>query len=77
MLEGACRTQGLSAVHVFSRIEQADAAVDNLQPDVVWTALELDDCAGASTGCENWHGKGGPPTPQWSFTPAIPLSRNY
>lgn len=46
MLEGACRTQGISAVHVFPRIEQADAAVDSLQPNVVWTALELDDARG-------------------------------
>ena len=46
MLEGACRTLGISAVHVFSVIEQADAAVDRLRPDVVWTALELDDARG-------------------------------
>jgi DNA-binding NarL/FixJ family response regulator len=46
MLEGACRALGISAVEVFSMIEQADAALDRLQPDVVWTALELDDARG-------------------------------
>lgn len=46
MLQVACKTFHVSNVHVFSRIEQADSALNGLQPQVVWTAMELDDARG-------------------------------
>lgn len=46
MFQVACKTFNISNVHVFSRIEQADTALDGLQPQVVWTAMELDDAHG-------------------------------
>lgn len=46
MLQSACRAAGVEAVHVFSRIEQADAVVESISPQVIWTAMELDDARG-------------------------------
>jgi DNA-binding NarL/FixJ family response regulator len=46
MLQTACKAFHVADVHVFSRIEQADAALDGVQPEVIWTAMELDDARG-------------------------------
>jgi CheY-like chemotaxis protein len=46
MLQTSMRAAGISEIQVFTRIEQADAAVAQGNPDVIWTAMELDDARG-------------------------------
>ncbi|MFM7056152.1 MAG: protein kinase domain-containing protein [Planctomycetota bacterium] len=46
MLKTACKTFQVSGVQVFPRIDEADAVVDGVHPEVIWTAMELDDARG-------------------------------
>jgi hypothetical protein len=46
MLQTVVRAAGISEIQIFTRIEQADAAVAEGHADVIWTAMELDDARG-------------------------------
>ncbi len=46
ILQAALRSMGVTDIQVFSKIEQADAAVGTTGADLIWTGMELDDARG-------------------------------